>query len=329
MKKFTSFWVVVLSALLLTTAAHSQIKKVAQTGLQFLKVDMSSRSAAMAGAYTMPGNDASAMFYNPAGIARMENNFDLFSSTVQWIADINYHALGVAKNFGGWGNFGVSMVFADYGDIEGTQVAANEAGYIKTGSVDVGAYVVGISYARSLTDRFSIGGQVKYAAQHLGSSLLVDGDPMVKNEVGGAAFDFGTIFYPGYHSLSIGMSLNNFSGQYKYEETEFQLPLTFRIGVAMDVMDLIAGEHDSPLLIAVDALHPRDYTERLHVGAEYFYHKMFAIRAGYKFNYDEESFSIGAGLNQEVSGVKLKLDYAYSDLGLFDAVNRFSLGIAF
>ena len=124
------------------------------------------------------------------------------------------------------------------------------------------------------------------------------------------------------------MSINNFSGQFKYEETPFQLPLTFKIGAAMDVMDFM-GEHDSPLLIAIDAIHPRDYTERIHVGGEYWYKNMIAVRSGYKFNYDEEGLTAGVGFKVNIVGMDIKLDYAYSDLGIFDTVSRVSFGLSF
>jgi long-subunit fatty acid transport protein len=334
MKKRIIPLVVVFCTTIFTVPAHSTIKKVAQTGLQFLKVDVSARAAAMGGAYTMPGNDASAMFYNPAGISRMQYGFDFFASRTEWLADISYNAAGVAKDLGNWGAVGVSVVAADYGDdIIHTVVAANERGYEKMGTVDVGAYAVGVSYAKSLTDKFSVGGQVKYAGQNLGSNsfTMVDGKlgPEAENKVSGFAFDFGTIFNPGYHSLRIGMSVNNFSQQFKYQEEAFQLPLTFKIGAAMDILDVMVGEHSNPLLISIDALHPRDYTERIHVGGEYWYNDMIALRSGYKFNYDEEGFSAGIGLKQTIAGMKIKLDYAYSDLGIFDTTSRFSFGIAF
>jgi hypothetical protein len=322
---------VVLCAALFAVPAQSQIKKLAQTGLQFLKIDVSPRAAAMGGAYTMAGNDASALFYNPAGTARMESSADLFVSQTQWIADIDYFAAAFAKDMGNWGTFGASLLFADYGDdMIGAQVANNERGYDLTGTVDIGAYAIGLAYSKALTDKFAIGGQVKYAYQQLGSNVLVAGGNPVKNDVGGFAFDFGTIFYPGFESLQIGMSVNNFSGQYTYEDEPFQLPLTFKISAALNVMDLgFMGEHSNPLLLSVDALHPRDYTERVHLGAEYVFSDIVALRAGYKFNYDEESFSAGLGLRKSFGQMKVKLDYAYSQLDIFDSVNRVSLGIAF
>jgi hypothetical protein len=328
MKKIKIIMGVVLTSVILTMPAQATIKKVAQTGLQFLKVDVSARAAAMGGAYIMVGNDATAMFYNPAGIALMKRGLDFYSGMTQWIADINYQSAGLIKNLGNIGTVGASVIYCDYGDdMIGTRVATNERGYIKTGTVDIGAYTLGLSYARSLTDKFSVGGQIKFAVQHLGSNAIIEGGKEIENKVSGLAYDFGTIFYPGFYSLRVGMSINHFSGQFKYEEEAFQLPLTFKIGAAMDVLDL-TGEHQNPLLIAIDAIHPRDYTERIHLGGEYVYNNLIAIRAGYKFNYDEEGLTAGVGFKFTLRSVDLKLDYAYSAMDIFDTVSRFSLGIS-
>lgn len=328
MKKLTIFLVVVFVATILIAPAHA-LKKVGQTGLQFLKVDAAARAAAMAGAYTMVGNDASAMFYNPAGMGLMENSLDFFSGMTQWIAEINYSYAAIAKNLGNWGTVGANIIYSDYGDdIIGTQVAATEQGYVKLDDpLDVGAYAIGLSYAKSLTNKFTIGGTVRYASQQLGESQLIADGPFVENKVSGLAFDFGTIFYPGFKSLSFGMCVNNFSQQFKYEEEAFQLPLTFRIGAAIDALDFL-GDHENSLVVALDAIHPRDYTERIHLGGEYWFKGMLAVRAGYKFNYDEEGITAGIGLKYSIIGMSIKLDYSYSDLGLFDSVSRFSLGLS-
>ena len=124
------------------------------------------------------------------------------------------------------------------------------------------------------------------------------------------------------------MSIRNYSSQIKYYEENFQLPLTFAISFGMDVLDLISEEHQNSLILAVDAIHPRDYTERIHLGGEYWFKNMFALRAGYKFNYDEEGLTAGVGLKYTIAGTSIKLDYAYSDLGIFETVSRFSLGLS-
>ena len=56
--------ILVLPFFLLSSAKGEDLKKVAQTGLQFLKVDMLASAAAMGGAFTMAGKGANAMFYN-------------------------------------------------------------------------------------------------------------------------------------------------------------------------------------------------------------------------------------------------------------------------
>lgn len=326
MKRFTLFLIIILLSVFFVMPAHATIKKVAQTGLQFLKIDVGARAAAMGGTFVMVGDDANAMFYNPAGIAMMSANLDFFAGRTEWIADIKYNAAGLVKNLGNWGNVGVSFISSDYGDIIGTRVT--EAGFEETGNVDVSAGAVGLAYARQLTNKFTLGGQIKYAYEHLGDNLLSTGET-VENKVSGLAYDVGTIFYPGFKSLRVGMSIRNFSPQFSYEEEAFELPLTFRIGAAMDIFDLVRGPANSSFLLAVDALHPRDYTERIHIGGEFLFADMVALRAGYKINYDEEDFSLGLGIKYNIGGIGLKVDYAYTNLGIFDAVNRFSVGFSF
>ena len=318
--------VLTLSLFLVSSSNAQEIKKVAQTGLQFLKVDMLARGAAMGGALTMPGTGASSMFYNPAGLADIKSGADFVASNTAWIAGIGYNAAAAGLRVGTLGTFGVSAVIADYGDdIIGTRVnSSNDSGYDEVPIGDVGAQAIGISYARSLTDRFQVGGQVKFASQALGSNLMPTGETK-NNDVSGAAFDFGTIFYPGWKSLKFGMSIRNFSQEFKYENESFELPLTFTIGTSVNIFDVIGGPSGSSLLLAVDAIHPRDYTERIHAGLEYSLGSLLAVRAGYKTNYDEESLSFGFGVNLNV----VRVDYSYSQLGVFDGISRITIGGSF
>jgi len=111
-------------------------------------------------------------------------------------------------------------------------------------------------------------------------------------------------------------------------EEGFELPLTFIIGFAMDVLDFM-GEHQNNLLVSIDATHPRDYSERIHLGAEYLFMDMIALRAGYKFNYDVEGLSAGVGLQKDIGSLKLDVGYSFSESEYFDAVNRISFGFSF
>ena len=329
MKKLIGF-LLILTLILITPLQSFALKKLGQTGLKFLDVGVGARPAAMAEAYTVISDDANAIFHNPAGIAQMEaKNFDIIVSRTQWFADIAYNAVGIAVNGGVWGNFGLSVIPApDYGDIFGTVVSDNEQGFEETGPVDVSAFAFGLAYGRKFTDKFMIGGHVKYAYQHLGSNPMLDKERdslyTQVNELSTLAYDFGTIFYPGFKSFRFGMSIRNFSAAVGYEEYGFQLPLTFKIGVGMDVLDLFGEHPGQSLLVAIDAVHPRDYTERILLGGEYSI-GLLKLRAGYKFNYSEEGLCAGVGIYTK--GVKL--DYAYNAFGAFDLVNRITLGVSF
>jgi hypothetical protein len=332
MKRITVFLMIfILFVIFSIPYSAFAIKKLAQTGFQFLKIGVGARPAGMGEAFMLIENDANTIFYNPAGIAKIQSKLDIFASRTNWIAGIAYNAAGLAINGGIWGNFGISVISPDYPSTIGTRVAATEEGYIETGEITPSAILVGVAYGRELTDRFAIGGLIKYASQNLGTNLLADSST-IKNDVSSLAYDFGTIFYPGIKSFRFGMSIQNFSPEIKYQEEGFQLPLTFKIGIAMDILDFMGEHQDYSFLLAIDAIHPRDYTERIHIGGEFWFKNMMALRAGYKFNYDEEDLTAGVGFKTPpIAGMdwSIKFDYSYSNFENFDAVNRFSLGITF
>lgn len=321
---------ILLCGLILTMAAlplQAELKKVGQTGYQFLKIDANARAAAMGGAVTLSGLGAENMFYNPAGLARQSMGMDVVSNQTQWFADISYITIGVSKRFGSLGTFGFSYQTANYGDIIGTQVADNELGFVETGNVDVAASAIGIAYAKNLTDKFSVGGHMRYASQKLGENEI-DGET-VANETDGLVWDFGTIFYPNQSSFRFGMSIRNFSQEMIYEQYSFELPITFTIGVAADLFEILGMAQNQSLLLAFDAVHPRDYTERVHLGMEYGFNDLLFFRTGYKFNYDSEGFSVGGGVNLSLGKFATHISYALSQAGDFSPVNRVTISANF
>ena len=332
MKKWAALTGVMLVFLLCALPAQAQKEKLAQAGFQFLKIGLSARAEAMAGAYSMVGDDADAMFYNPAGLSRMDARFQATAHYVPWIADIAFTAFGAAYK-SDYGTFAFDFASVNYGDITGTQVAATEQGYTETGNVDVGSYYAGLAYARKLTDKFTIGGQLKYVSEHLGSSLISPAGTAlqtVENRASAVNVAFGTIYYTGLKSLQVGIYIRNFSPESEYQKTGFQAPLTFDIGVALDLMDIYPGEHPSQsLVLALDAVHPRDFSERVNLGAEYWLQNTFALRCGYKFNHDMEGFTAGAGVKQKIGQTGIRIDYCFSQNDYFNNVNRFSLGVSF
>ena len=92
---------------------------------------------------------------------------------------------------------------------------------------------LGGGYAKAFTDRFSVGGQIKYAKQDLGNSVasvVGEGEyTRVENSEGVVAFDFGMFYKTGFKSLNFAVSARNFAREISYAEESFQLPLTLRI----------------------------------------------------------------------------------------------------
>lgn len=340
MKRYTSItlFVALLFALGAAGTAQAQATKYAQAGMGFLKIDPDPRVAAMGGTYAGNIGSATAVFANPAALSMLEG-FDATASVTSWIADISLYGAAVAYRFGNIGTFGLSLVSMDYGDFRrtipytGTDPALRNQGYIDQGTFSVNEYAVGLSYARQITSQFYVGGTVRMASQDLGNVEIINeltgNIEETGNSLNNVVLDFGTMYYTGYRDLRFGVSVRNFSNQSDYFDQRFELPLTLDFGMAMDVLSLAGGEvENSALTLAVDWLHPRDFEERLHVGAEYAFMDMAYLRGGYKFNYDEEGLTGGLGVHLKTGGYGLKADYSYSAFGdFFGAVHRIGVGI--
>ncbi len=339
MKRIESYFITTSFLLCLCfSIAHPQAK-LAQTGFDFLSVGIDARATGMGEAFTTMEGSTSSMSYNAAGLAGISSLVDVRASLMTWIADIKYqsYAASFAPLEGQYGVLGISFTTIDYGAFYFTQVASNEQGYIDIQGPKPSAYFFGLAYGRALSNRFSVGGQVKYAYQNLGNSVVpvyttvtsASGTATTdttlnlrKYAIGTLAFDFGTLYKTGLKSLAFGVSITNFSREVSYERESFQLPLTFKIGISMNVLDLLpsVGENHS-LYVSVDAAHPRSYDEFLNIGGEYVFAHTIALRAGYITHHPDYNFTAGIGVQKFGVGV----DYSYMPHKIFNNIQRFSV----
>jgi hypothetical protein len=332
MKSKTNILIIGFVLVFLASAYPQQ--KIAQSGFQFLSVVSDARGAAMGDAMTSLECGSTALFFNPAGMADMKGIFDISGSTNKWIADITHTTFGIAfKPLNGkYGVFGLTAQYVNYGDFYGTVVdAASPQGYDDTGIFHLSAYAVGLGYAKQLTDKFSVGGQIKYVHQDLGSSDIAvfnsndTTKETVSNVLSPLAFDFGTQFRTGIKSLVFGMSVRNFSTQVKYATEGFQAPLVFTLGISMNVLDLIQDlPFNQSLIVCVDASHYTDHPEQVKVGLDYKILNLISLRGGYISSNDLGGFSFGLGITQ----YGFTIDYAYSPYGVFNNVQRFTARFA-
>ncbi len=319
----------IIFAAALTFAQQKQ--KLAQTGFQFLSVVSDAKAAAMGEAMTSLKFGSSSLFFNPAGMSDMQNFIDVSVSSNKWIADINHYTLSMAINpfNGNYGVIGFTIQSVDYGEFYGTRVnKASPLGYDDIGIFKLSAIAVGIGYAKQLSDKFSVGGQIRYIRQDLGESIipvinvgLDTSQQKVSNKLSPLVFDFGTQYKTGFKSLVFGMSIRNFSSEVKYAKEGFQAPLVFTLGISMNLLDFINElPFNQALYLSIDALHHRDHPEQIKIGLDYKIFNAFSLRGGYMSNNFESGFTFGLG----ISKYGFTFDYSYTPFGVFDKVQRFT-----
>ncbi len=341
--RFTKSLQRALCLLLCMVPAIAPAQKVGSTSMQFLKVMPCARATAMGDAYSVLASGAEAMFWNPSGLALVQNQ-ELSSTYVAWIMDTRQGALSFGVSLGGFGALGLQVQYVDFGTMEETSL---ERPYINkfpdpgmTGNTfHPFSYLVGLTYARSLTDRFSVGLSAKYAHESLyngGSVQAMVSDGVyesVRTWANGLLFDLGMRYNTGFRTVRLGASVQNFGADVTYAKESSPVPLLFRFGIAADIAGrdaLLMDDETNRFTVAVDLFQPNDYAQQEHVGLEYEYDGVFALRGGYKFNYDSEGLTLGGGVKTTLSSVRLALDYSFGSVGKYlGNVQRISLGVGF
>lgn len=343
MKNKICYLYFILNIMIFNISVNAQyaknVSKVGTTAAAFLEIGVGSRAIGMGEAFSAVADDATAIYWNPAGIARLQKNEALLLHT-KWFADINFDFAAVTLSLGNFGTMGASISTLNMGDMIVRTVEEPDGTGEKYNAAD---WAAAISYARCLTDRFSIGGSVKYIHQQIWHSTA-----------SAIAIDIGTLFTTQFNNMKIGMSISNFgrkmqlSGkdtQYYFDidETKYgnndkischldtdkwALPLIFRVGIAMDVIN----SQGNRLTIAVDALHPNNNTESINLGMEYGFNNFLYGRVGFRSLFvrdGEGGAAFGSGLRQRLGTAFVKFDFSYTDYGRLTNAQRFSVGIEF
>src|SRR5262245_50134089 len=306
----------------------------------------------MGDAYVSMTNDVSAIYWNPAGLANLEQTEAMF--TMQpWIADISASFTAVGLVIPNIGTLGLGLTYVDYGEMEVTNLAMQEGTGEKFTSSDL---AVSLSYASKLVHWFAFGASAKYVSSsiwHTNASAV--------------AFDLGVIvntafFSPTHereHGMNIGMSISNYGTPLKYDGLDlvypidilpdqggnyqdlqgqfrlrsWELPLIFRIGASLH--PIVTANHE--VTLAVDALHPNNNNESVNLGGQYAitlpsFGKVF-FRGGYKALFMEDSqygLSLGFGLAVNLLRNKgVRFEYAFRDVGIFAKTHSYGISVLF
>lgn len=323
-----------------TGLSFGQSDRIGTAGATELLIPVGARGVAMGSASLTNSVGADAIFWNPANISRSSNSVDVMVSHMNYIADIGveYGAIGI--NLGEFGSLAFSIKSLGMGDILKTSTTNPDG----TGQTFSPQYTtIGLSYSKLLSDRVSVGTNINYVSETI--------DLVSAN---GLSFDFGVTYseLAGISGFSMAIILKNigadmkFEGSglwlkatntdqdrgeqyYKIDAAEFSLPTTLDIGLGYE----LSIDSQNSLNLSGTFVNHNFYTDQYKVGAEYNYDNLLFFRGGYNYTTEFEEdeilydFSLGFGLNYEISGVGVMVDYAYLPTQYFDDTHVVSLSL--
>lgn len=335
--------ILVISILLLTTSSFAQFSKVGTAGAQFLKIWVEPRGAAMGGAFSAVANDATSLYWNPAGIAWV-NRPSLIFSDVEWFADIRNNFIGYVLP-SKVGDLGISLTVLSMGKEEITTLGEPNGTGEEWGAMSM---AFGLTYGRWFTKEFAFGLSTKYIYE-----TILDATSS------GFLFDFGTLLYPrvwgsfrgSFVISNFGPDLSFHSGPLIEEmfregwpsgiapiDVELQSassppPLCLKFGLAYDPID--TPEHR--VTLALDLSHPNDGGEKVHLGGEYTWADLISLRSGFKYDPDlwddrdtsTEGLTFGVGMKYPIGRQLYTFGYSGEDRGYLGLKHRFCLGLDF
>lgn len=290
----------------------------AQNGTyDFLRTDVSARSAALNGSFVSMTDDPNVLFYNPASLGTI-NSPKVSVSYLKHLLDVNSGTLSYARPIGQIGSIGAGITYIDYGSFPETDASLNVLGSF--GAQEL-AIVAGI--ATHYGERILLGVNAKFIYSSIAdySSTALGLDLGVLYEVPEQGITIGGSI------LSLGKQLKSYAG---YTEP---LPLEIKIGITK------RPEH-LPVLLNLNFHRLNQSANRFidrfgsfSFGAEFLMSESFRLRGGYNNDQHKDmklgtsaglaGFSLGGGLVLK----EYQIDYAFNSYGKIGGLHRISLGI--
>jgi long-subunit fatty acid transport protein len=331
-------WLVLL-VFFLAGVLHAQLvpnlggQRAGISAFQFLKIGVGARGVGMGDAFVAVVDDASALYWNPAGLALTSGN-EVLAAHTAYVADIQHEFVGVTYHLTETDALGLSVSSLHMDDMEIT----TETQPLGTGRYfsfgDVG---VGLSYGRRMTDQFSVGATVRYVEETMDilkmRSVMVDLGTYYWTGLGSARFAV-VITNFGADVMPVG-SLSELNAQQDSSGQSFSLPTVFKLGFAMEPWTV----DDQRITTSIQLNHPNDNAEHVRLGVEYAWQNTVFVRAGVKrtigqklLGEDEtsaESYTLGTGFRLATGVTTVQADYAYADFGRLGAIHRISLTLSY
>jgi hypothetical protein len=316
---------IILLLLVAVPLAAQQFGQVGTSGAQLLKINFDPRASGLGYAATSVVSNAAAVYTNVAGLEGIQKG-DIAFTYSPWFAGISMVSVVGAYRLENIGVIGVQAT--GFSTNEEITTIEMENGTGQTYSIQ--NVVLGLSFARHITEKLVIGAQAKYIRESY-----------FDHSTSGLAFDLGSNYDLGFSGAHLAMTLQNFgpdldplTGSYNdYSDGNNQkgflrtpLPVTFR---ASFTLEPIVSDAYRVRVIA-DLIHPNDNIEHYCIGSEVLLYDLVAVRGGLKLNYDDERFAFGVGIKgSRLLGQDVRFDYSYEQFKILPSIQKLSLGIGF
>lgn len=286
-----------------------QYERPGSADAQFLKIGISPRGSSLGEALISTVQGAEATYYNSAALP-LQKRTDIVLNYTQWFAGIKHDFAAVAMNFDDYGSLGISLTALYTDEMKVTTPLQPEG----TGETFYSAnYRIGLSYARNLTDRVTIGTTISYISMSLYKDFSAHA----------VSVDIATLYVSDFHGFRFGMQIANFGSNIQYVNESYPLPTNFTFGMGINALEF----EDQTVLLSFSAMKPNEGSPQANVGVEWNFLNMFFLRGGYRINHTVANYSFGAGVQTDVFGYSLRFDYSYSNFTLLNAVHRLGIGI--
>ncbi len=295
-----------LLALLILSVSGLQAQEVhdnASLAFPILSVGVGARATAMGECYVSMADDATAAYWNPAGLVQIEQQQASFTHHT-YIQDSRYETLSYARPVGSRSGLGFTFSFLDYGEFE----ERDEAGVLRGEyhPTDVG---LGVAYGAPLSRKWSLGLRTSWMRQ----TILDANHSALVWDLGflGRATDR---FHMGLNIKNLGVDSGG-----------GDLPVEVKTGVSYLIRVGDVDQHTLTYAAGADVLFQS--VSRANLGFEYCFNGRFSGRAGSIIDFGrstqdwKKGLSLGAGLQVE----SVQLDYAFTFGGDLGDSHRISL----
>lgn len=298
----------------LSGSAFGAPPSLGSTAASFLKLGVGPRPVAMGEAFTGLADDVNAIFYNPAGLGLLKRQ-ELTLMHNELFSGVRQEWLAYAHPSGRWGTLGVSANVVhvqpfdafDNNDVPGSKISAQDAAYT-------------LAYSRGFGRWLSLGAAGKFVKSRL--------DNLSASAV---AFDAGLLYDTSIEGLRAGLSAHNMGSRMKFINERYILPRSLRGGLSYHLA--LGAEKAHEFTFLADMVDYRDSRPFAAVGAEYFRHKVLALRAGWRQTTDSGyGLTLGAGFCLNRGGDRfpeISFDYAFVGAGEMGQSHRAGVTVKF